>query len=457
MSRKAPRTVLAALWLAVCLPLAVHAESGQQANTAAESPELLRQMQALFADGFSIGPKGLKAAHQHWQAARRTAPNDRRADMAYGFVLLRQSQYKPAIAQFEAVRGQPGDMQFDAWQAQIWAELVDRQYDAGLAHLAEYAGVVRQVDRGAQASLRQVAAADWIGQTFEALDTTASTASLHEAIAEQVEAVREALGDELYIAFELGRDAMRERDLVLAHEATQARQTGQKKEERRRQQELERIANDLQNLQKEKQSAGRSAEDWKKWLDEALAKADKALGECERDYQQLEKRRQSLDQAITLLGREMTGIQSLSTFAAANPLAAQNAQFQAMQRYSVLQTQMFNYQVAYNAAIGQMTQMAQQAQSLMNERAAVIARYEKATGQLVKKDADIDKWTARLNDKKQQLDVKAPDPAATKTAAGPRKPGATFKSYLPLDLDARRAALLATFGIENEAPQDADK
>ena len=49
-----------------------------------------------------FGPKRLQEAQNHLAQARRLAPGDWRIDYAYGLVLVRQSQIKPAIVQFEA-------------------------------------------------------------------------------------------------------------------------------------------------------------------------------------------------------------------------------------------------------------------------------------------------------------------------------------------------------------------
>lgn len=411
------------------------------------TPELASQVQGLFANGYVVGLKGQKAAQANWEAARKLAPNDARPDYAYGLVLLRQSQLKPAIAQFEATVQRPGEQHWPAWQALIWSQLNDRQYDKAIARLLEYASLVRKSDAGASASDRQIVAAGWMGQLYEALDKTTTTRTLRDVLDDSLPRLREALGPELDIAFELGRDLTRERDLEVAHEALQALQEAERKQERKKQDELDKLSSDLKDLQTKKADTAKSVDDWKKWLDEALAKVDKAIADLERDYNELDSKQKALNQSILLTGQSLTA-QSVGTGTiTTNPLYAMQQQ----QRYAQLQGQMFGQQMQYNQSVGQMMVTTQQAQSLLQQRAGIIDRYEKATGQLVKRDADLDRWKDRLSDKKQKLDVKAPAKPAPQ-AQGAKKTPPSLKTYLPLDLEVEKSRVLASYGIKLEGP-----
>src|SRR5262245_56233983 len=63
---------------------------------------LAGHLKEAFEEGFVIGPRHLQEAVKRLNLARRAAPGDPRVDYAHGLVLLKQSQTKPAVAQFEA-------------------------------------------------------------------------------------------------------------------------------------------------------------------------------------------------------------------------------------------------------------------------------------------------------------------------------------------------------------------
>ena len=79
------------------------------------------------------------------------------------------------------------------------------------------------------------------------------------------------------------------------------------------------------------------------------------------------------------------------------------------------------------------------------QRAEGVKRYEVETGQLVKKKADLDKWSARLKTEKQKLVVNKPAAKAGKKGAVDKKQQFTLKSVLPLNLEQERDQLLASF------------
>src|SRR4029453_17892969 len=99
----------------------------------------------------------------------------------------------------------------------------------------------------------------------------------------------ETFGDELSEEVEAGREAIRDREFALEQAAGGARQIADKERERRKQDKFSKIDKDLEGLGKAKEDAQKSAEEWKEWLDDTLAKADKQLGLLERDYKFLEQ------------------------------------------------------------------------------------------------------------------------------------------------------------------------
>ncbi|HTI50438.1 MAG TPA: hypothetical protein VL475_05785, partial [Planctomycetaceae bacterium] len=272
-------------------------------------PALVSGVQELLEEGFKVGPRQLALAKKKLEAARNvSADNDPRLDYAYGLVLVRQSQNKAAAVQFEAAVNRKGPPYWPAWQALIWVQLIDRQYDKGLGRLDEFAKLIGRPGDGSDITEPQREAARWIGEVLEALDRTVAGKKFHDTIVEHDAAIREALGDELSGALDLGRDMVHERDLELTHQSGQAHEEAEKKLARRRQGQKGKLDSDLVDLDKEKESTAKSAEEWKKWLDEALGKADKQLGQLEKDYQFQQKRAESLQQLVIQVGREITAL-----------------------------------------------------------------------------------------------------------------------------------------------------
>jgi hypothetical protein len=430
--------------------------ASRKALSPAAEAALAGHLKGAFEEGFVIGPRHLQEAVKHLNLARRTAPGDPRVDYAHGLVLLKQSQTKPAVAQFEAALKQDEGRYWPAWQAAIWGHIVDKQYETGLKKLDEYAAVVQAAEKPDEISEAQREAARWIGQLIEALSRCADSKRIHDLLAAHQVQLLETFGDELSESVEAGRESIRDREFTLEQAAGTARQIADKEKERRKQDKSSKIDKDLEGLGKAKDDARKSAEEWKEWLDDTLAKADKQLGLLERDYKFLEQRAQSLMQSITLVGREITvlnlGISTMNP-RTTDPFTAQNVQFQLQQR----QNQMFGYQLDYNATVGRMSDVAQQGNALAQQRSEAIERYEKETGQLVKKNADLAKWTARLKDEKQKLTVQKPAAKGGKKAAGDKKQAFTLKNYLPLEFDVEKERVLTSLAPPPKDDEDGGK
>jgi hypothetical protein len=439
-----------AAWLAasMCLlparGLAAEAEGDGKPLPAVDEAALAGHLKNAFEEGYKAGPGRLQEAQKHLALARRLAPADPRVDFASGLVFLKQSQLKPASAQFDAAVRRAGAPCWPAWQAAIWARLVEKQYEPGLKKLVQFAEMVQDSEKSDEVSEAQRDAARWTGQVLEALALSADSKKVHDLLAVYQMKVLKAFDDELAESLEAGRESLRDRALELEQAAGASRNMADVKKERRRQDKTARLDKGLEGLGKTRETTAKTAEEWKAWLDDVLAKSDKQLGLLERDYRFLEQRAQSLTQSMILVGREITALElTLGNQhpRAANSIARQNGQMQLMQR----QNQMLEYQWDYNATIGRQQQIAEQADLAMQERAGAVDRYEAATGELVRKNADLDKWTARLNGEKKKLTIQKPAAGNGKKGAADQKPQLTLKSYLPLDLDVERNRVLASF------------
>lgn len=419
-------------------PADAKAAGSQKPLSAAGEAALAGHLKAAFEEGYTIGPKRLAEAQRHLDLARRAAPGDARVDYATALIYCRQSQYKPAAGLFDAVAKRDDAHSWPAWQAAIWTQLVDKQNEAGLKRLGEYAAVVQKAEKADEVSEAQRDAARWIGQLIEALTQCADSQKAHDQIVAAQVQLLDTFGDELLSAVDAGRDSIRYRDFELERAAGAA----DKEKERRAQDKASKLEKDIAGLGKAKEDAAKSAEEWKEWLDDILAKSDKQLELLERDYTFLDERVQSLSQLISQVGQQISVLQlgmSNINVIAANPFGSQNAQFQLQQR----QNQMLAYQIDYNTTVGRLQAVAQQGAQAMRERADAVKRYETATGQLVKKNSNLDKWTSRLKNEKQKLTLQKPGDKAKKAPTDKKQP--TLKTYLPFDFDIEKERVLASF------------
>lgn len=412
------------------------------------SPALSENVQGLLEEGYQTGPKHLQAAQKKFDSARLLAPADPRIGYAWGLVLLRHNQSKQAIAQFETAVGRTGVRYWPAWQALIGTQLAEKQYEKGLARLEEFAELVRGDGQSAEPTDGQRDAARWMGQVLAALDKTTTVVKTRDLFEASEDRLRETLGSELGADFNVGQEMMASRHAALLEERGLA---AEKKQTRRRESQKNKLGSDLKDLEKQKESTTKSVEEWKKWLDDKLTDVDKQIGRLEKDYQRLQDRCQSLEQSMLLLTRELT---SLELQINSNPANQQGAITQrrmiAQQLLMQRQNQMLAYESEYNASIVQMAQTAQMGQNVMQERAGVVQKYEKATGDLVKKNADIEKWSTRVADRKKKLDAQ-PVGKAKAARVRPDQKTVSFRTLTLLDLELEKARLLEAYGASAPA------
>jgi DNA repair exonuclease SbcCD ATPase subunit len=437
--------------LLVCVVALVIGAGQPLRADAPPSSELNKELQGLFEEGLVVGPKRLQAAQKRFAAARKLAVDDARLTHAWGLVLLRQSQLKQAIPQFEAALTHKGAPYLPAWQALIWTQLVDRQFEAGLDRLEEYAALVEKLPADEAGAEVRSDAARWMGEMFAALDKTVETKRLRESLGRHEEKLLVSLGDELGRAYHLGKSIVEERAEGLAQQADEARDAAEKKSARKKKDEADKLADNLEGLDKEKENTAKTEEEWKKVFTEAQEKFDKQLESLEKDYQALESRAEAINQTINQLGRDLTAMQfqaNNSTAQGIDPITAQRQEQQFMQR----QNQLINAQIEYNATIGRLNRTAQQGRAVMQQRAALVKKYEAATGQLVKKSTELEKWSARINDKKKKLDVQSAGKAKGAKTAVDRKV-LSLRSYMPFDFEAERERVLSLYRAKVSVPE----
>jgi len=227
------------LQLIIISGLAVGADSKDAPGKRAPADDLAiaDELKEAFDVGFQVGPKSMQKAQERFAHVRRLAPGDPRIDYSHGLVLTRQSQMKLAVAQFEAAVGQKGPALWPAWKAAIWGLLAEKQFEPGLNRLVEFAILVHDkapesaTDEAPDESDRefwedQREAARWIGQLLEALSQLPDAKKFETLFEERQARALDALGEELSMSVEDGRELLRARALELGMAADVARDNG---------------------------------------------------------------------------------------------------------------------------------------------------------------------------------------------------------------------------------------
>lgn len=442
--------LLIGLW-AVPLRCAVAAEPKEPATPPTPTPAA-EAVRRLLDAGLETGSGKLQAAQKLLPAARKAAPDDPRVDYAYGLVLMKHSQSKGAAAQFEAAVNRPGDPYWPAWQGAIWLQLAEKKYEPALERLEKFAGLLAKSAADGDPKETDREAAGWIGRILAALDKTVEAPKTRDLIAASDQRILKLIGNDLYDALHAGREAVRDKHDELSSDADLQRDLLAKKQERDRRDKTQSLESEQSDVKKKKDDVKRTADEWKKWLDDQTTKADRQLSELERDYAFLEKQSQSVSQSIVLLGRELTVLQGRY-----DSLSKENRNTQDAttleQQINLRQQQMNGYQLEYNTNRLKMLQTARQAGQVVQGRAASVKQFESATGELVKKTASLEKWSARLNDKKAKVAATSGKSLKTPKDAKLR----SLASFVPLDPDAEKIRVLESFGFKEPSKETPEK
>jgi hypothetical protein len=286
-----------------------------------------------------------------------------------------------------------------------------------------------------------------MGQVLEGLDRTLTSERDREALGKAEENIADTLDDELRDSLKQGRALIEQKWILLTEQANAAVEDRTKKKTVENKAKAVEIDALVTEIDKEKVAAARSREQWDAWIEEQLPKFDKQLASLEQDYLSLNQRAASLFQSVQLVGQELA---QLEADAARYTNPAQAGQLGALQvSIQNRQNTVVGYQREYNATIGRLNAVAQQANGVIAARTAAVDQYQDATGQLLKKDKKLTRWNSRLGEKKRKLQTQPP--AKDLKDSLERKLDA-FRTYVELDLDAERTRVLKLVGAPVPAP-----
>ena len=415
------RVCLAVGTLAVS-PVGVPTVHGADPPFAAKS-----QLVQALEEGFEVGSKHAQAANAFLDQARRTAPGDARVFHASGLIQFKQLKPAQAVVEFERATKTSGAPYWPAWQAWTWLAFRDRKIDEGLARLENL--ITTAAAQTDEESVREIV--HWAGQVLGAVQRTETDAESQETLMRAEARLREPLDDFLEESFDEGLLSLNEVEDRLRDQTDASSQAAAARSQKALKAEQAKLEATLAKATQRKEDVQRSAAEWKTWLDGEVAKFDKQLTSLEKDYNFLQQRKASLEQSISLVGREITALE-----ASRNPNATPLAQNALVDAIGQRRQQMFNYENDHSATTLRIFQTAQAGTAIVAQKRASVQQYEQATGTLADAKAKADKWSDRLAARKTRLKPKA---AVARTEA---RPVITFVSIVPFDLEASRARLL---------------
>lgn len=419
----------------------------------------------LLVDGMTTGAKGIAEAKQAHAILKKDSEKgtQAKADYALGLVLVKQLKYREAQSAFaDARQAQP---LFGAWEGEIWCRLAAKDLKGAYPLLESYAKLIVNDSTPATKEQRD-AAAGWLGRTLAALAQTLDTPKAKELHETQTRLVVSILGEEHRAEFDQGGAAVvagaDEATLTVPVEAspvaptqpdgsaadkpsippgdgkadtTAAKPEGSLKT-KRESEELARVEKTQKKSEKARENVKKTAEQWKLWYDDNIAKADITLNQLVQSASGLQARMVAVQNEYQRLK------QRESQLARLNPKPG-----------SAAYAELTNLSNQAGALAGEGQQLSldlgnvqRQGAAALQQRAAIVRTYEQATGQLVKQDANLKRIQEKLAEKKGEG---AAGGAAAKVAKGAAKKVKTpaFKEVAPFDTEIRRDALLLELGL----------
>lgn len=390
-------------------------------------------------------PASVGLAFRRYQAAKalRDGPD---TAYAYGIVLLRLNKTREALP----FLAQAADKQhISAAQAYITLLLSQKQWTVAIDRIEKSVDWLREDNPNWKSADARDEFAEWIGRALstgqQVANTVAELERLHEA-EQRVRALMPVNHREAYIR---GFEAVINESENLANTTASVQTAEQEKQEAAAEAEKAQLRGEQAKTKGDRENLKLTAEEWKKTLDNKLAEFGKSLGLLEKEWNTLDQRRQSLERSILATQQEfqvlMNQYEGLRNNGNNNGNARNGLNQTRLQQIDrelgIRQQQILQYQQDRNRTVTGMNQFYQQALVVLNQRQALVADYERATGQLVQKDESLKKWNDRLVKKEKDAEDNAKaKPGAVQTLEQRQK---SVGTYLSTDWEAERQRLLA--------------
>jgi len=402
-------------------------------------------LHTLLSTADDRGPASAGLALRRYQAAKAQR-DDADTAYAYAIVLLRLNKTKEALP----LLAQAADKQhLDAGKAHLTLLLGQKQWTIFTDRVVKYANWLTEDIPQWKTTAARDEYAEWLGRALSVSQQIASTTIELDRLHKVEQSVRGTIPGDQREAYLRGFDAVMTEAENLANITDNVQAAEQEKQEQAAETEKARLRDEQAKAKGDRENLKLTAEEWKKSLDNKLADFSKQLGLLEKEWNTLDQRRQSLERSIlaaqqsfqVLLNQYETLRNNGNNNGSSSNRLNQTRLQQLDREMGTRQLQIQQYQQDRNRTITSMNQFQQQAQVVLNQRQALVADYERATGQLVQKDESLKKWNDRLVKKEKDADENAKaKPAAVQTLEQKRK---SVGTYLSTDWEAERQRLLA--------------
>ncbi|MGD9855370.1 MAG: hypothetical protein AB7U20_10530 [Planctomycetaceae bacterium] len=407
------------------------------------SPEFAGHVASLLSDGFASTRQSLKAAEQHYQAAKRLRPDDPHLEYAYGLVLLRNLKHAEAIARFReaAAASEPS---FPAARARIREMLRKKEYTQAIDELNALADIVnRPVDRDPDGS-DPVETARWMGLAFGFLTGPHLTDTIRQHAATADAAISERLRPPYREHYGLGKQDV----LIIEGQLQIEQQSAEASAKLKQQAEEQQSAARRESYQARQEELLKTREQWDAWFADRSRALDTQLDQLGDRFDTLNRSVTSLIESIQAAQLDLQRLQTIADMRArrrpgsdgttAFPVAG-TLEAQLLSRSQELNI----YVNELSAAMTQRDLTGRQAQGVLAQRGAIEQQYRDATGEVTRKVSRVQQWDTRLKSAMEQANNV---PASSRKLRLVANRAQSFSTYDSFDIDVEQQRLLDKYG-----------
>lgn len=404
------------------------------------------ELRLLLDAGSGQQAGGFKLAEERFASARRLCDSDPRLYYAFGLVCLKHLKYELAAENFEQAAAKKEFLLLPAWQAIIWLRLQKKDFDVGLQRLVQLAQLLERSQAAWPDARDRLECASWIGRVSGfVLEPGTEVGRVRTIAAGRDAEIRALLSEPHRAAYAEGKRQVSEQYATLLDWSEQKQEQDKKKREQQQEGTKDQLTEEKERVQDKKEKLDMTADKWKEWIDAQTAECDRQLKALEGDYNRLSTQGQALSTSMQRLNGEIIDLENrvASTAQTSRPTAgagsAQNMQNLIAQKAALrdlLQSQ-------YDSVDRNAGETQQKAFLILERRAAAVARYQKATGQLVKESGVLGKWDKNLARKEKSAGKKSTSKPSASKLVDPKV--RSLPSYVSLDFETERQRLLDTF------------
>ena len=447
-------TLLICVLLTMCIESAV-SQTKQLSST--EQSRLHDVVSQMFEAGIGAKRSATKA-QALFEQAKRISPNDSRVIYAWGLIQHRRMKRDEAMELFAKAADGSSQTYFPARKTAIWLLIGStKNRKKGLMEIQTLAQQLADANDEQRRSER-VATARWVSEILAAVKKTTTKAAAIaeiEAVEQKIRPILDTAG--LSDSWAAGRLAIENRYSAELQDDAARIAAAAKKAEADSKTTISKIEKRLKELNKDSKTSELDKTDLRAAIHETLSRIAAEFGRLDRDYQFLDRKARSVRLSIDDVLKRITAFQ---TFGRTNPgrlgrgganLPQQLQQQQQNNQELLLQQELARWQGEYWSIVDQANGIVAQANNLGGYRNRVIQDFERRTGEIVKKQNEMSKWTTRLKQRKKK--VRKDDVTSKQKPKRPKK--ITFRMLMPFDIKAERDRLLATFATVavGEAPK----